>query len=71
MVPRLQMPTEEEGQHSLRHQVHLPVAAAAAKSLQLCPTPCDPIDSSPSGSPIPWILQVRTLEWIDISFSNV
>ena len=45
-------------------------AAAAAKLLQLCPTLCDPIDSSPPGSPIPGILQVRTLEWVAISFSN-
>ena len=45
-------------------------AAAAAKSLQACPTLCDPIDSSPSGSPIPGILQARTLEWVAISFSN-
>ena len=42
----------------------------AAKSLQSCPTLCDPIDSSPSGSPIPGILQARTLEWVAISFSN-
>ena len=45
-------------------------AATAAKSLQSCPTPCDPIDSSPPGSPVPGILQVRTLEWVAISFSN-
>ena len=45
-------------------------AAAAAKSLQLCPTLCDPIDGSPPGSPIPGILQARTLEWVAISFSN-
>ena len=45
-------------------------AAAAAKSLQSCPTLCDPIDSSPPGSPIPGILQSRTLEWVAISFSN-
>ena len=45
-------------------------AAAAAKSLQLCPTLCDPIDSSPPGSPVPGFLQVRTLEWVAISFSN-
>jgi len=44
--------------------------AAAAKSLQSCPTPCDPIDSSPPGSPVPRILQARTLEWVAISFSN-
>ena len=46
------------------------VAAAAAKSLQSCPTLCDPIDGSPPGFPVPGILQVRTLEWIAISFSN-
>ena len=45
-------------------------AAAAAKSLQLCPTLCDPIDSLLPGSPIPGILQARTLEWVAISFSN-
>ncbi|XP_059731299.1 tRNA-queuosine alpha-mannosyltransferase isoform X6 [Bos taurus] len=46
------------------------LAAAAAKLLQSCPTLCDPIDGSPPGSPIPGILQVRTLEWVAISFSN-
>ena len=45
-------------------------AAAAAKSLQSCPTLCDPIDSSPPGSPVLGILQARTLEWVAISFSN-
>ena len=45
-------------------------AAAAAKSLQSCPTLCDPIDSSPPGSPFSEILQARTLEWVAISFSN-
>ena len=45
-------------------------AAAAAKLLQLCPTLCDPIDGSPSGSPVPGILQARTLEWVAISFSS-
>ena len=48
----------------------LQVAAAAAKSLQSCPTLCDPIDDSPPGSPVPGILQARTLEWVAISFSN-
>ena len=43
---------------------------AAAKSLQSCPTLCDPIDGSPPGSPVPGILQARTLEWVAISFSN-
>ena len=42
----------------------------AAKSLQSCPTLCDPIDGSPTGSPVPGILQARTLEWAAISFSN-
>ena len=45
-------------------------AAAAAKLLQSCPTPCDSIDGSPLGSPVPGILQARTLEWVSISFSN-
>ena len=45
-------------------------AAAAAKSLQSCPTLCDPIDGGPPGSPVPGILQARTLEWVAISFSN-
>ena len=45
-------------------------AAAAAKSLQPCPTLCDPIDGSPPGSPVPGILQAGTLEWVAISFSN-
>ena len=56
-VPSLSAPTASE-------------AAAAAKSLQSCPTLCDPIDGSPLGSPIPGILQARTLEWVAISFSN-
>ena len=42
----------------------------AAKSLQSCPTLCNPIDGSPPGSPVPGILQARTLEWVAISFSN-
>ena len=41
-----------------------------AKSLQSCPTLCDPIDGSPTGSPVPGILQARTLEWVAISFSS-
>ena len=57
------------------HLVHLPgptllVTAAAAKSLQSCPTLCDPIEGSPPGSPGPGILQARALEWVAISFSN-
>ena len=46
------------------------MAAAAAKSLQSCPTLCDPIDGSPRGSPVPGILQARAVEWVAISFSN-
>ena len=45
-------------------------AAAAAKSLQSCPTLCDPVDGGPPGSPFPGILQARTLEWVAISFSS-
>ena len=45
-------------------------AVAAAKSLQSCPTLCDPLDGSPPGSPVPGILQARILEWVAISFSN-
>ena len=45
-------------------------AAAAAKSLQLCPTLSDPTDHSPPGSPVPGILQARTLQWVAVSFSN-
>jgi len=55
-----------------RRQSLLPLAAAAtaAKSLQSCLTLCDPIDGSPPGSPVPGILQARTLEWVAIAFSN-
>ena len=45
-------------------------AAAAAKSLQSCPTLCDPIDGIPPGSPVPGILQERTLQWVAITISN-
>ena len=48
----------------------VPSAAAAAKSLQLCPTLCNPTDSSPPGSSVPGILQARILEWVAISFST-
>ena len=50
--------------------IHLAAAAAAAKSLQSCPTLCDAMDSSLPGSAVPGILQARTLEWVAISFSN-
>ena len=55
---------KELGAHTVQ------AAAAAAKSLQLCPTLCDSLDGSPPGSPVPGILQARTLEWVAISFSN-
>ena len=51
-------------------EIYFPAAAAAAKSLQSCPTLCGPIEGSPPGSPVPGILQARTLEWVAISFSN-
>ena len=56
--------------HGERSLVGYSPAAAAAKSLQSCPTLCDPINSSPPGSPVPGILQARTLEWVAIPFSN-
>ena len=46
-------------------------AAAAAKLFQSCPTLCDPIDGSPPGTPVPGILQARTLEWVAIAFSSI
>ena len=49
---------------------HDEIAAAAAKLHQSCPTLCDPIDSSPQGSPVPGILQARTLEWVAISYQQ-
>ena len=54
--------TEVHAEHQL--------SITALKSLQSCPTLCDPIDGSPPGSPVPGILQARTLEWVAISFSN-
>ena len=56
---------EQKADGTYRKQVvREDAATAAAKSLQLCPTLCDPIDGSPPGSPIPGILQARTLEWV-------
>ena len=55
---------EREGRRERRS------TAAAAKSLQSCPTLCDPIDGNLPGSPVPGILQARTLEWVAIAFSN-
>ena len=55
---------------AMSQEKSLTVTQHAAKSLQSCPTLCDPIDGSPPGSPVPGILQARTLEWVAISFSN-
>ena len=69
----LEGPSEEAKRWAGRLQSHCTLGAhtaAAAKSLQLCPTLCDPIDGSPPGFPVPGILQERTLEWVAISFSN-
>ena len=60
----------KKDQNVLELDCGLLVVAAAAKLLQSCPTLCDHIDGSPPGSPIPGILQARTLEWVAISFSN-
>ena len=56
--------------HCHKHFIFIINSPAAAKSLQSCPTLYDPINGSPPGSPIPEILQARTLEWVAISFSN-
>ena len=62
--------SEKAGLKITIQKTKIMAAAAAAKLLQLCPTLCNPIDGSPPGSPIPEILQARTLEWVAISFSN-
>ena len=56
--------------HIYKQEGDAAAAAAAAKSLQSCPTLCDPINGRQPGSPVPGILQARTLEWVAISFSN-
>ena len=56
--------------YSWKESYDQPAAAAAAKSLQSCPTLCDPIDGSPLGSSVPGILQARILEWVAVSFSS-
>ena len=67
---RVRTKAEVSFEHLLTPRRVVDMAAAAAKSRQSCPTLCDPIDGSPPGSPVPGILQARTLEWIAISFSN-
>ena len=64
------LPSLQVTQHPVRMVTNVSSPAAAAKSLQLCQTLWDPIDGSPPGSPVPGILQARTLEWVAISFSN-
>ena len=70
----LSLHLNQVNQDKANHVVGLPrwlaAAAAAARLLQSCPTLCDPRDGSPPGSPVPGILQARTLEWVAISFSN-
>ena len=68
LPPPLFLLKTSQGNCCLVH-THSVCSAAAAKLLQSCPTLCDPIDGSPPGSPDPGILQVRTLEWVAISFS--
>ena len=58
------------GEYTTLWWIYHPKSAAAAKSLQSCPTLCDPRDGSPPGSPVPGILQARTLEWVAISYSS-
>ena len=70
MIPPENMDLHK-GRKSIRTGNYMDAAAAAAKSLQSCPTLCDPIDGSPSGSPIPGIFQARTLEWGAIAFSEL
>ena len=59
-----------KGTSWFQHTAAAAAAAAAAKLLQSCPALCDPIDGSPPGSPVPGILQARTLEWVAIAFSE-
>ena len=70
-IPRFRTGRMNIVKMTIPHKViyRLNAAAAAAKSLQLCPTLWDPIDSSPRGSPVPGIPQARTLEWVAIAFS--
>ena len=70
IIPPLPSPTEFFISFFCCLAYRVIVAAAAAKSLESCLTLCDPIGGSPPGSPIPGILQARTLEWVAISFSN-
>ena len=68
LIHQCELITLDKGGNVCVYIIH--AAASATKSLQSCPTLCDPIDGSPPGSPVPGILQARTLEWVAISFSN-
>ena len=70
VISKIRGEDEETSLKYLLVAVIVVLSAAAAKLLQSCPTLCDPIDGSPRGSPVPGILQARTLEWVAISFSN-
>jgi len=70
LLMKVKVESEKLGLKPNIQKTKIMAAAAAAKSLQSCPTLCDPIDGGPPGSPIPGILQARTLEWVAISFSN-
>ena len=67
--PEIKLPTSV-GSSKMQESSGKTPAAAAAKSRQSCPTLCNPVEGSPPGSPVPRILQARTLEWVAISFSN-
>ena len=69
-VESLKLPESSPIRNGVNYDMAAAAAAAAANSLQSCPTLCDPIDGSPPGSPVPGILQARTLEWVAIFFSN-
>ena len=69
-VNKLDVNTIQSKEEKKVEQNSAAATAAAAKSLQSCPTLCDPIDGSPPGSPVPGILQARTLAWVAIAFSN-
>ena len=70
-MPLIPQPTKIKLLLNLPPSMTSAAAAAGAKSLQSCPTLCDPIDGSPLDSAVPGILQARTLEWVAIAFSNV
>ena len=68
--PEIKLPMSVGSSEKQESSRKTSAAAAAAKSPQSCPTLCNPMNGSPPGSPVPGILQARTLEWVAISFSN-